>query len=61
MELQQPTLSLLNSLLTSVTNALERAADEKSLLLNKVKIENKLVSVSSWCFGLHCKIFDIDV
>ncbi|KAK7411173.1 hypothetical protein VNO78_02605 [Psophocarpus tetragonolobus] len=37
-ELQQPTLSLLNSLFSSVTTALERAAGEKSLLLNKVKI-----------------------
>ncbi|XP_004515149.1 nuclear pore complex protein NUP205 isoform X2 [Cicer arietinum] len=42
MELQQPTLSLLNSLLTSVTNALERAADEKSLLLNKIRDINEL-------------------
>ncbi|KAK7373104.1 hypothetical protein VNO80_06501 [Phaseolus coccineus] len=35
-ELQQPTLSLLNFLLSSVTNALERAAEEKSILLNKL-------------------------
>jgi nuclear pore complex protein Nup205 len=42
---QQPTLSLLNSLLTSATNALERAAEEKSLLLNKVKIENYFVCI----------------
>lgn len=61
-ELQQPTLILLNSLLTSVTTALERAAEEKSLLLNKVKFKNKLVSVSSSCyFGLHCQLFNIDV
>lgn len=35
---QKPTLSLLSSLLNSLTTALERAADEKYLLLNKVKI-----------------------
>jgi nuclear pore complex protein Nup205 len=46
---QQPTLSLLNSLLTSATNALERAAEEKSLLLNKVKIEN-------YCLYLCCAL-----
>jgi len=39
-EFQQPSLSLLNSILSSATTALERAAEEKSLLLNKVKIEN---------------------
>lgn len=39
-ELQQPTLNLLNSILSSATTALERAAEEKSLLLNKVKVEN---------------------
>ncbi|PNY03763.1 nuclear pore complex protein Nup205-like protein [Trifolium pratense] len=39
---QQPTLSLLNSLLTSATNALERAAEEKSLLLNKIRDINEL-------------------
>lgn len=33
---QQPTLSLLGSFLTSLTSALERAAEEKSLLLNRV-------------------------
>ncbi|GKB08038.1 protein ALWAYS EARLY 3 isoform X1 [Tanacetum coccineum] len=33
---QQPTLSLLGFLLNSVTTALENAAEEKSLLLNKV-------------------------
>ncbi|KAL2340478.1 hypothetical protein Fmac_008418 [Flemingia macrophylla] len=41
-ELQQPTLSLLNSLLSSVTTALERAAEEKSLLLNKIRDINEL-------------------
>ncbi|ESW10307.1 hypothetical protein PHAVU_009G198200 [Phaseolus vulgaris] len=41
-ELQQPTLSLLNSLLSSVTNALERAAEEKSILLNKIRDINEL-------------------
>ncbi|KAJ1403556.1 hypothetical protein SESBI_27264, partial [Sesbania bispinosa] len=41
-ELQQPTLSLLNSLLASVTTALERAAEEKSLLLNKIRDINEL-------------------
>lgn len=34
--LQQPTLILLGSLLSSITSSLERAADEKSLILNKV-------------------------
>lgn len=33
---QQPTLSLLGSFLTSLTSALERAAEEKFLLLNRV-------------------------
>ncbi|KAK7411230.1 hypothetical protein VNO78_02663 [Psophocarpus tetragonolobus] len=41
-ELQQPTLSLLNSLFSSVTTALERAAEEKSLLLNKIRDINEL-------------------
>ncbi|KAG2398953.1 Nuclear pore complex protein [Vigna angularis] len=41
-ELQQPTLSLLNSLLSSVTTALERAAEEKSVLLNKIRDINEL-------------------
>ncbi|KAK7258456.1 hypothetical protein RIF29_24034 [Crotalaria pallida] len=41
-ELQQPTLTLLNSLLTSVTTALEMAAEEKSLLLNKIRDINEL-------------------
>lgn len=41
-ELQQPTLSLLNSLLSSVTTALERAAEEKSLILNKIRDINEL-------------------
>ncbi|XP_019417068.1 PREDICTED: nuclear pore complex protein NUP205-like isoform X6 [Lupinus angustifolius] len=41
-EIQQPTLSLLNSLLTSVTTALERASEEKSLLLNKIRDINEL-------------------
>jgi len=34
---QQPTLGLLCQFLNIVTNALERGADEKSLLLNKVR------------------------
>ncbi|KEH27118.1 hypothetical protein MTR_6g086755 [Medicago truncatula] len=34
-EFQQPSLCFLNSLLSSATTALERAAEEKSLLLNK--------------------------
>lgn len=38
---QQPTLTLLVCLLNSVTTALERAAEEKSLLLNKVKLVSK--------------------
>ncbi|KAK7384720.1 hypothetical protein VNO78_30421 [Psophocarpus tetragonolobus] len=41
-ELQQPTLSLLNSLFSSVTTALERAVEEKSLLLNKIRDINEL-------------------
>ncbi|KAK7304174.1 hypothetical protein RJT34_15273 [Clitoria ternatea] len=41
-ELQQPSLSFLNSLLTSVSTALERAAEEKSLLLNKIRDINEL-------------------
>lgn len=40
--LQQPTLNLLGSLLNSVTTALERAAEEKSLLLNKIRDINEL-------------------
>lgn len=41
-EFQQPSLSLLNSLLSSATTALERAAEEKSLLLNKIRDINEL-------------------
>ncbi|KAF5945828.1 hypothetical protein HYC85_016056 [Camellia sinensis] len=37
-----PTLTLLGSLLNSVTTALERAAEEKSLLLNKIQDINEL-------------------
>ena len=56
-ELQQPSLNLLNSLLTSVTTALERAAEEKSLLLNKVKMKNQLLSVHSpLCFYLDFRL-----
>ncbi|XP_012457900.1 nuclear pore complex protein NUP205 [Gossypium raimondii] len=40
--LQQPTLNLLCSLLNGVINSLERAADEKSLLLNKIRDINEL-------------------
>ncbi|KAG8654366.1 nuclear pore complex protein NUP205 isoform X3 [Manihot esculenta] len=40
--LQQPTLILLGSLLSSITSSLERAADEKSLILNKVRDINEL-------------------
>ncbi|KAI3814618.1 hypothetical protein L1987_14258 [Smallanthus sonchifolius] len=39
---QQPTLSLLGFLLNSVTTALEKAAEEKSLLLNKIQDINEL-------------------
>ncbi|XP_024182296.1 nuclear pore complex protein NUP205 isoform X2 [Rosa chinensis] len=39
---QQPTLSLLGSFLTSLTSALERAAEEKSLLLNRIRDINEL-------------------
>ncbi|XP_042499811.1 nuclear pore complex protein NUP205 [Macadamia integrifolia] len=39
---QQPTLSSLVCLLNSVTMALERAAEEKSLLLNKIQDINEL-------------------
>ncbi|RWR73344.1 nuclear pore complex protein NUP205 [Cinnamomum micranthum f. kanehirae] len=38
----QPTLSLLVSLLSSVRTALERVAEEKSLLLNKIQDINEL-------------------
>ncbi|KAF7814524.1 nuclear pore complex protein NUP205 [Senna tora] len=41
-ELQQPSLSELDSLLASVTTTLERAAEEKSLLLNKIGDINEL-------------------
>ncbi|MED6124108.1 hypothetical protein PIB30_056009 [Stylosanthes scabra] len=41
-ELQQPTLNLLNTLLASVTSALERASEEKSLLLNKIRDINEM-------------------
>lgn len=40
--LQQPTLTSLGSLLNSVTTVLERAAEEKSLLLNKIRDINEL-------------------
>lgn len=40
--LQQPTLMLLDSLLRSVATSLEMAADEKSLLLNKIQDINEL-------------------
>ncbi|XP_030954556.1 nuclear pore complex protein NUP205 isoform X1 [Quercus lobata] len=40
--LQQPTLNLLGSLLNSVTTALQRAAEEKSLILNKIRDMNEL-------------------
>ncbi|KAI9191487.1 hypothetical protein LWI28_009025 [Acer negundo] len=40
--LQQPTLTLIVSLLNSVTTVLERAAEEKSLLLNKIRDINEL-------------------
>ncbi|XP_021760813.1 nuclear pore complex protein NUP205-like [Chenopodium quinoa] len=39
---QQPTLALLGHFLNTVTSALERAADEKSLLLNKIQDINEL-------------------
>ncbi|XP_024980449.1 nuclear pore complex protein NUP205 isoform X1 [Cynara cardunculus var. scolymus] len=39
---QQPTLSLLGYLLNSVTTALENAAEEKSILLNKIQDINEL-------------------
>ncbi|XP_021276501.1 nuclear pore complex protein NUP205 isoform X2 [Herrania umbratica] len=40
--LQQPTLNLLCSLLNAVTNSLERASEEKSILLNKIQDINEL-------------------
>ncbi|KAF3971259.1 hypothetical protein CMV_005121 [Castanea mollissima] len=40
--LQQPTLNSLGSLLNSVTTALQRAAEEKSLILNKIRDMNEL-------------------
>lgn len=39
---QQPTLALIGHFLNTVTSALERAADEKSLLLNKIQDINEL-------------------
>ncbi|EOY31051.1 Uncharacterized protein TCM_038072 isoform 1 [Theobroma cacao] len=39
---QQPTLNLLCSLLNAVTNSLERASEEKSILLNKIQDINEL-------------------
>ncbi|KAK9706158.1 hypothetical protein RND81_07G107800 [Saponaria officinalis] len=39
---QQPTLSLLTDFLNTVTISLERSADEKSLLLNKIQDINEL-------------------
>ncbi|KAF4347793.1 hypothetical protein G4B88_003296 [Cannabis sativa] len=41
-QIQQPTLILLGSLLNSVTVALERAGEEKSLLLNRIRDINEL-------------------
>ncbi|KAH9618759.1 hypothetical protein KSS87_021189 [Heliosperma pusillum] len=40
--MQQPTLALLSNFLNTVTNSLERSADEKSLLLNKIQDINEL-------------------
>lgn len=40
--LQQPSLTSLGSLLNSVTTVLERAAEEKSLLINKIRDINEL-------------------
>lgn len=45
--LQQPTLNLLGSLLNSVTTALQRAAEEKSLILNKVQEDTRLELIFS--------------
>ncbi|KAL9686240.1 hypothetical protein QQ045_023695 [Rhodiola kirilowii] len=39
---QQPTLTILASFLNSLTTGIERAADEKSLLLNKIQDINEL-------------------
>ncbi|KAL9242432.1 hypothetical protein vseg_016427 [Gypsophila vaccaria] len=39
---QQPTLALLSNFLNTVTNALERSTDEKSMLLNKIQDINEL-------------------
>ncbi|KAF2282365.1 hypothetical protein GH714_043827 [Hevea brasiliensis] len=57
--LQQPTLTLLGSLLSSVTSSLERAAEEKSLLLNKVRDINELSrqevdEIISMCIRREC-------
>ena len=50
---QQPTLYLLLGLLNLVTTSLERAGEEKFLLLNKVKLLDDLVTfVSLFCY-LH--------
>lgn len=50
--LQQPTLSLLGSFLTSLTNALERAAEEKSLLLNRVNWKKTTLLRSCFTYAI---------
>lgn len=54
---QHPTLNLLGSLLNSVTAALERAAEEKSQLLNRVKLDCGLVHF--FCLHFLCRFVNI--
>ncbi|KAG6723921.1 hypothetical protein I3842_03G232400 [Carya illinoinensis] len=64
--LQQPTLNLLGALLNSVTTALERAAEEKSLLLNKIRDINELSrqevdEIISMCSQKECASSSDDI
>ncbi|XP_035542991.1 nuclear pore complex protein NUP205 isoform X2 [Juglans regia] len=64
--LQQPTLNLLGALLSSVTTALERAAEEKSLLLSKIRDINELSrqevdEIISMCSQKECASSSDDI
>lgn len=54
--LQQPTLNSLGSLLNYVTTVLERAAEEKSLLLNKVKYDCRAAEENCFVFTSYGNI-----
>ncbi|WCJ29645.1 Nuclear pore complex protein NUP205 [Euphorbia peplus] len=61
-----PTLSLLGSLLCSVTSSLDRAAEEKSLLFNKIQDINELSSqevdeIISMCVRRECASSSDDI